>query len=197
MTLNQGVSGKLEYSSKAYLKDNDLTVPVIHAEEMMHIPGGRVWIDTAVNAIDGATFNPDTLAKIADLEEKVKKLLTVTSNTNHIGKMQVGKTCKMGDILSYTAGGYILADNRSVNRADNIVIATCDSNTVTGEVEVSQATTIKTSDTTHDGQCVYLGENGEYVFDAPTVAGTVIKQIGFFEQNKFIFNGLGYTFINK
>jgi hypothetical protein len=197
LTLNQGVAGKLEFSSKAYLQDNDLTVPVIHASEMMHIPGGRVWIDTAVNAIDGATFNPDTLQKIADLEERVKKLLMITSGANHVGKMQSGLTCTIGTILSYTAGGYVLASNDDASKVDNIVIATSDSNPTTGEVEVSQATTIATTDTTHDGCCVYLGKNGQYVFDSPTAYGTIIKQIGYMEQNKFVFNGLGYTFLNK
>lgn len=196
LAITQGVAGKLEYNDKAYIQDNDLCVPVIHATEMMHIPGGRLWIDTAVEAMDGATFNPDTLAKIANLEEKVKNLMAATSGANHIGKMKSGVTCKKGDILSYTAGGYILASNNDINKADNIVVATSDSNS-SGDVDVSQAITVVTTDTSHDGQTVYLGVNGKYTFDAPTAKNTIIKQIGFFEKNKFVFNGLGYSFINK
>ena len=130
------------------------------------------------------------------MEEKVKKLTAATSGANHVGKMRSGVTCKKGDILSYTAGGYILASNNDINKTDNIVIATSDSNS-SGDVEVSQATTVVTTDTSHDGKTVYLGVNGKYVFDAPTAKNTIIKQVGFFEKNKLIFNGLGYSFFNK
>lgn len=198
LTINQGVSGKLEYNSQVYVENDDLTAPVIHATDMMHIPGGRVWIDTSVNAVDGSSFNPQTLAQIAQMQSDLNTLKSdATIGTGlHDSKMRSGVTCKKGDILSYSAGGFVLADNSSATTSTNIAMAYTDSD-ITGNVKTVRLEAIATADTKHDGETVYLGEKGKTTFTPPTARKTVVKPLGFMQKNTFMFNAFETAVINK
>jgi hypothetical protein len=198
LTLNKGVSGNLEYNDQVCVEGNNLSAPVIHAKDMMHIPGGRIWIDTSVNAIDGSNFNPQTLTQIVQLQTDVNILKdAMNANTGRCRcKMKNGVKCVKGDILSYTKNGMILADNNSLNTATNIVMAYSNSDSG-GNVEVVRLETLVTTDKTHDSETVYLGENGKVTFDPPTAPKSVVKSLGFMMNNIFMFNAFEATLINK
>lgn len=196
LTINQGKNGKLEYNSYAYIQKNDLCAPVIHATDMMHIPGGRVWIDTSVDAVDGSTFNPQTLAEIAQMQLDIKQLKAVNAIGAHKARMAMGSSCKKGDILYYSSGGYKLADNGNKLTATKIVIALSDSDT-TRTTLVSQSYALPTTDSTHNGYVVYLGKNGKTTYTMPSTTGEIIKELGYMEGNTFMFNGTSTAVINN
>ena len=195
---NQSGTGKLEYNTNVSIEHNNLSSPVIHATDMLHIPGGRLWIDTSVNAIDGSGFNPQTIKDINYLKEEVNKIKNGISigSSKHKSLMATGVTCSEGDILYYSVGGYRKADNKNPQTAINIVMALTDSDKK-GNVETVQSETRVLDTLEHDGKTVYLGENGQITFTAPKKAGTVVKVLGFMERNTFVFNAFGMTMINK
>ena len=196
LTINQGKNGKLEYNSYAYIQKNDLCAPVIHATDMMHIPGGRVWIDTSVNAVDGSTFNPQTLAEIAQMQQDIKQLKAVNAIGAHKARMAVGSSCKKGDILYYSSGGYKLADNSNSTTATKIVLALTDSDS-TRYTLVSQSYALATTDNSHNGYVVYLGKNGKTTYTMPSARGEIIRELGFMEGNTFMFNGTSTAIMNN
>ena len=198
VVINQAGTGKLEYNTNVSIERNDLTSPVIHATDMLHIPGGRIWIDTSVNAVDGSGFNPQTLKDIAMLKEEVDKIKSgiAIGSSKHKSTMASGVKCVKGDILYYSVGGYRKADNRSAEKSMNIVMALTDSDKK-GNVETVQSETMQLDTLVHDGKQVYLGEDGKIVFEAPKQKGVVVKVLGFMERNTFVFNAFGLTMINK
>ena len=67
-------SEQVKYNNQITVNGNDFTSPVIHATVMMHIPGGRLWIDTSAHAIDGSDFfNKKIEERVDGLEEKINE----------------------------------------------------------------------------------------------------------------------------
>ena len=197
IVVHQGGTDKLEYNTNAHIENNDFTCPVVHATDMLHIPGGKLWIDTSANAIDGSGFNPQTLSDIAYLKEELNKLKEgISSGSKHSSVMAKGEQCVKGDILYYSVGGYRKADNRQPATSVNIVMALTDSDKK-GRMETVQSETIDLSDMSHDGETVFLGENGHITFEAPKKTGTVVKVLGYMERSTFVFNSFGSAFVNK
>lgn len=198
LVVNHGGEGNLEFNSNIHVERNDLTSPVIHATNMLHIPGGRVWIDTSAVAVDGSGFNPQTLTDIAVLKDEIKKIkeLLTDGSGQHSSLMAKDSQCVKGDILYYSKGGYRKADNRQAETAVNIAMAMSDSDK-DGKVITSQCDVFDLKELTHDGDSVFLGENGMILFSAPKKIGTVVKLLGYVERNTFVFNSFGSAFINK
>ena len=101
-------------------------------------------------------------------------------------KLIDGLRCTAGQILTYTPNGYMLADNSSEDKCRNIVLAF--ENSVEGEVKTIDSGTFNTYDTSHDGDQVFVGKNGAYVFAEPTAPGEVNQLIGYMEKGKLIFS---------
>ena len=197
LTVNQGFSGPLEYNDEAYIEGNDLTVPVVHATDIMHIPGGKVWIDTSVNAKDGGVFNPAIVKWIQEIQKISKLFSGFMGSDMHKGKLAGSlASCDAGTILSYSAGGYVLADNTTQSTSTNVVIALTDSDT-SKNVWVSQVAIFETNDFAHDGEMVYLDKNGQTTFTRPKTVGEISKRLGYMENQMFVFNGAYVELLNK
>ena len=194
LVTNSGDSDKLEYNDNTYVQDNDLTSPVIHATDMMHIPGGRVWIDTSAKAIDGSSFNPTTLAQIAKMQDDINALKKSQSGIaiTHVGNMASGVSCSAGNILYYSKGGYRLADNRAVNTCSNIVLAIEDSKT-DGTVRIIEYGIYDTMDNSHDGEDCFLDKNGKYVYTSVTTSKLYNKKVGYMDGTYLVFTPSQYA----
>lgn len=191
---NSGDSDKLEYNNNVFVQDNDLTSPVIHATDMMHIPGGRVWIDTSAQAVDGSSFNPATLAQIAQMQDDINEIKKAQSGSaiTHVGNMASGVSCVSGNILYYSTGGYRLADNHAANTCTNIALAIEDSKT-DGTVRVIEYGIYDTKNNTHDGDECYLDSNGTYVYAPITTSKLYSKKVGYMDGTYFVFTPSQYA----
>lgn len=195
---NNDKDGNLTKNTKIYVQGTGLYSEELTATRNMYIPGGKIWVDSVEVPIDenAWTGNADIAEDKSDL---VKKTREVPLNKNYYGGGASGGITGVkifsGTILTYMKDGYIPAENTDIEKCDNIVLATSDG---LGEtISVMDTGKYDLGNTSHDGENCYVGIKGQIMFIPPKDKGTIIKKIGYVENNMLVFNPNGYALVNK
>jgi hypothetical protein len=179
---NNDEQGKLTKNTNIYVKGKGLFSEDLTATENMYIPGGKIWIDSVEVPIDDNAWSGK-----ADIAEDTGNYAKKT----RVVPLATGLSVFEGTLLVYQKDGYVLADNKTAETCENVVIAATDG--ITGTVGVIDVGVYNLSDSTHDGENCYVGEKGKIVFGAITTSGLYSKKIGFVEGSYLVFRPSQFT----
>lgn len=176
LVTNNDDQGKLTKNTEIYVKGEGLFSNDLTAVENMYIPGGKIWIDSVEVPVDDNAWSGK-----ADIAEDTSNYAKKTRDVPLASGLQVFE----GTLLVYQKNGYVLADNKTADTCDNIVIAATDG--LAGTVGIIDVGVYNLNDSTHDGENCYVGSNGQIEFGAITTSGLYSKKIGFVEGSFLIF----------
>lgn len=165
--------GKVEYNSQVELQNNQLKCDVIYANSAMHIPGGKLWIDTSAKAVDGSSFNTDTLNQISKMQADIDELKSHSLTSREIN---TNLNVKEGNLLAYKKGGYVFADYNNADTCENIVIATSDVDVLNNTVNIMDNGMFALGTEDFDGESVYVGINGQMIIGEPTITNNYYQK---------------------